>query len=100
MTISVLVAAVIGVYRYNYDSSAAITICYVVGGHIGGSFDTTIQRVLGVVFGAVFPITLLQLTSTEWYSMTIIMALFVFAANYVRCAGGKNSYAGSVPSFA
>jgi len=31
--------------------------------------------------------------------MTIIMALFVFAANYVRCAGGKNSYAGSVASF-
>jgi len=79
------------------------------------------MRVLGVVFGAIFPIILLQatctgppirhphltmsilslsqLTSTNVVAMTIIMTVWVFFCNYVRCAGGKHNYAGLVASF-
>lgn len=99
VTTAIMIAALLGVYRYSMDSSAAITVAYVVGGHVGGSFNSTVMRVLGVVFGAVFPIILMQLTSTEIDGVFSILVVWVFLCSYVRVAGGKHYYAGSVASF-
>jgi hypothetical protein len=99
VTIAIIIALLLAVYKFSWDSSAAITIAYVVGGHVGGSFTTTVERVLGVVMGAVFPLILLQLTSTNVIGVLAILVCYVFGCSYVRCAGGRHSYSGSVASF-
>jgi hypothetical protein len=99
VTLAIISASLLGVYEYNMDSTAPITIAYVINNAVGGAVNTTKQRCLGVIVGAVLPIVFVHLFSTHTISVAIIMASWVFFCSYVRCAEGPHAYAGMVGSF-
>ncbi|RLN48152.1 hypothetical protein BBJ29_000273 [Phytophthora kernoviae] len=55
VTLAIVSGVFMAVYVYGFSASVPSTIAYIMGGHLGGSFRTTVNRVGGVVAGSVVP---------------------------------------------
>ncbi|KAG7391851.1 hypothetical protein PHYBOEH_006542 [Phytophthora boehmeriae] len=94
------------VYVYGFSASVPSTIAYIMGGHLGGSFRTTVNRVGGVVAGSVVPSVFkfffVQICEPEFLGVVlsdIVMFVWVGMCMYVYFGRGYSSYAGVVAAF-
>lgn len=70
-----------------------------MGGHVGGSYSTTLNRLQGVVLGSLGAYIAFTGVNGNPWGVAVIMPLLVAIFNYPRYAGSAHSYAGYVAGF-
>jgi Fusaric acid resistance protein-like len=99
IALALLIALVLGIFVFDYNSSAAVTIGYVMGGSFGTSWRSTLSRILGTVFGSISAYTMLLLVEDNPYGITLTCMFLVALFTFVRLSPTSYSYMGFVASF-
>ena len=89
----------LSVHFFGYDSTATLTVSFVMGGHVGTSFSTSLQRVLGTVAGSVVPYLMLVSIEDSKYTVVAMMGVWVALSTWVRFESKGQAYAGFVSAF-
>ena len=89
----------LSVHFFGYDSTATLTVSFVMGGHVGTSFSTSLQRVLGTVAGSVVPYLMLVSIVDSKYTVVAMMGVWVALSTWVRFESKGQAYAGFVSAF-
>eukprot|EP00850_Spirogloea_muscicola_P022684 SM000307S11681 [mRNA] locus=s307:31508:38289:+ [translate_table: standard] len=96
--IAILCAGSIGQALTGSGLWSALTAAFVGGARVGGSLAVSLQRLEGTVVGTITGYLLLDATNEEVAWVVVSLAVFCFAAGYVR-SSVKHGYAGTVASF-
>eukprot|EP00850_Spirogloea_muscicola_P014779 SM000108S14223 [mRNA] locus=s108:327421:333779:+ [translate_table: standard] len=96
--IAILCAGSIGQALTGSGLWSALTAAFVGGARVGGSLTVSLQRLEGTVVGTITGYLLLDATNDEVAWIVASLALFCFAAGYVR-SSVRHGYAGTVASF-
>ncbi|KAH7467343.1 uncharacterized protein KRP23_11667 [Phytophthora ramorum] len=106
VTVAIMAGVAFCVGVFGYSASTATTIAYILGGHLGSSFRTTVNRVGGVVAGSVVPSVFkfffVQMCDPEYLGVVlsdIVMFIWVGMCMYVFFGRGYGSYSGMVAAF-
>eukprot|EP00899_Mesostigma_viride_P024571 jgi/Mesvir1/5299/Mv15399-RA.3 len=79
------------------DAFAAITVGFIVGGHVGASFHISVLRVQGAVLGAVLAYFCLAITGTK-VGIAALLGMLVGMFGYIR-GSHVHAYVGLVAAF-
>eukprot|EP00850_Spirogloea_muscicola_P003822 SM000016S01810 [mRNA] locus=s16:410:6780:+ [translate_table: standard] len=96
--IAILCAGSIGQALTGSGLWSTLTAAFVGGARVGGSLTVSLQRLEGTVVGTITGYLLLDATNDEVAWVVASLALFCFAAGYVR-SSVRHGYAGTVASF-
>ncbi|RLN32629.1 hypothetical protein BBJ28_00000429 [Nothophytophthora sp. Chile5] len=105
-TVALMLGVFLAVYIYGFSATVPSTIAYIMGNHLGGSFQITANRVGGVVAGSVVPSVFkfffVQACSPEYLGVVLsnlLLFVWVGLSMYVYFARGYSSYGGLVSAF-
>ncbi|KAE9036829.1 hypothetical protein PR003_g9290 [Phytophthora rubi] len=106
ITVAIMTGVAFSVGVYGFSASVPSCIAYIMGGHLGTSFRTTVNRVGGVVAGSVVPSVFkfffVQICAPEVLGVVlsgIVMFVWVGMCMYVFFGRGYGSYGGMVAAF-
>ncbi|KAE8969589.1 hypothetical protein PF010_g27319, partial [Phytophthora fragariae] len=106
ITVAIMTGVAFSVGVYGFSASVPSCIAYIMGGHLGTSFRTTVNRVGGVVAGSVVPSVFkfffVQICAPEVLGVVlsgIVMFVWVGMCMYVFFGRGYGSCDGMVAAF-
>ncbi|GMF11220.1 unnamed protein product [Phytophthora lilii] len=106
ITVAIMTGVAFSVGVYGFSASVPSTIAYIMGGFLGSSFRTTVNRVGGVVAGSIVPSVFkfffVQVCEPEGLGTVlsdIVMFFWVGMCMYVFFGRGYGSYGGMVAAF-
>ena len=89
--IAITVAASVNTY-YDYNPFAPIMMAYLMAGHIGSSYATTQQRVVGLIVGTISSFFFMNLTRCEPWWTAIGFTIIVLIATYIASSNSDSAY--------
>ncbi|GMF32246.1 unnamed protein product [Phytophthora fragariaefolia] len=106
ITVAIMAGVTFSVGVYGFSATVPSCIAYIMGGHLGTSFRTTVNRVGGVVAGSVVPSVFkfffVQICDPEALGVIlsdVVMFIWVGICMYVFFGRGYGSYGGMVAAF-
>lgn len=86
-------------FKFNNQQLSPVLIAYVMGGHVGGSWANTANRVLGLIVGMIMAFFFTIFSECNSYALGAGFAVVITLSFYVRDASRSHSYAGAVAAF-
>ena len=89
---AVVLAFLVNVWLFDFESLATVIVAYVMAGHTGGSYANTTSRCLGVLSALVVSFTFIISTECEPVPLAICFFVTIAAGSYVRISSPTSTY--------
>jgi hypothetical protein len=96
---AITAAAGLNAAFFKYSSLAPKIIAYIMGGHIGGSWFNTANRVVGLISGMILAYVFTIFSECNTYALGTGFSFVVLLSSYVRVSSPIHSYTGMVSAF-
>ena len=96
---AITLAAGLNMQFFDYSFLSPTLVAYVMGGHVGGSWANTADRIVGLVSGMLCAYFFLIFTECNTYALGSTFCLVSMLSFYVRVSSKNHEYVGAVASF-
>ena len=98
-SIAIVTSAGLNMQFFNYSAISPVLVAYIMGGHVGGSWANTADRVVGLITGMLFAFFFQIFAECSDYPLGLGFMLISILAFYLQVSSRNHEYVGTVAGF-
>jgi hypothetical protein len=98
-SVAIVTAAGLNMQFFEYSFISPVLVAYIMGGHVGGSWANTGDRVVGLITGMLFAFFFQIFSSCETYPIGLGFMIISILSFYLQISSKNHEYVGTVAGF-